>query len=77
MLLFLYIVLTSTTKKYLQKKIKRFKKHEKRYKNLCCKKINMKYIIVTGGVISGLGKGITASSIGRSIKMCWIECCND
>jgi CTP synthase len=25
----------------------------------------MKYIIVTGGVLSGLGKGITASSIGR------------
>ena len=25
----------------------------------------MKYIFVTGGVISGLGKGITASSIGR------------
>jgi len=28
----------------------------------------MKYIIVTGGVISGLGKGITASSIGRVLK---------
>lgn len=28
----------------------------------------MKYIIVTGGVISGLGKGITASSIGRLLK---------
>ncbi|MDD5502726.1 MAG: CTP synthase (glutamine hydrolyzing) [Candidatus Thermoplasmatota archaeon] len=25
----------------------------------------MKYVIVTGGVISGLGKGITASSLGR------------
>lgn len=28
----------------------------------------MKYIIVTGGVLSGLGKGITASSIGRLLK---------
>ena len=28
----------------------------------------MKYIIVTGGVISGLGKGITISSIGRIVK---------
>lgn len=28
----------------------------------------MKYIIVSGGVISGLGKGITASSIGRLLK---------
>jgi len=25
----------------------------------------MKYIVVTGGVVSGLGKGITISSIGR------------
>lgn len=28
----------------------------------------MKYIVVTGGVISGLGKGITISSIGRIVK---------
>jgi CTP synthase len=28
----------------------------------------MKYIVVTGGVLSGLGKGITASSIGRLLK---------
>ncbi len=28
----------------------------------------MKYIIVTGGVMSGLGKGITAASIGRNLK---------
>lgn len=28
----------------------------------------MKYIIVTGGVVSGLGKGITISSIGRILK---------
>jgi len=28
----------------------------------------MKFIIVTGGVLSGLGKGITASSVGRLLK---------
>jgi CTP synthase len=28
----------------------------------------MKYIIVTGGVLSGLGKGITASSLGRLLR---------
>ena len=28
----------------------------------------MKLIFVSGGVISGLGKGITASSIGRLLK---------
>ena len=27
-----------------------------------------KYIFVTGGVVSSLGKGITASSIGRLLK---------
>ena len=27
-----------------------------------------KYIFVTGGVVSGLGKGITAASIGRILK---------
>lgn len=30
----------------------------------------MKLIFVTGGVISGLGKGVTASSIGRLLKSC-------
>ena len=28
----------------------------------------VKYIFVTGGVVSGLGKGITAASIGRLLK---------
>lgn len=28
----------------------------------------MKYIIVTGGVMSGLGKGITTASVGRNLK---------
>ncbi len=30
--------------------------------------MNTKYIFVTGGVISGLGKGITAASLGRLLK---------
>ena len=29
---------------------------------------NTKYIFVTGGVVSGLGKGITAASLGRLMK---------
>ncbi|MDY7082825.1 MAG: CTP synthase, partial [Halobacteria archaeon] len=29
---------------------------------------NPKYIFVTGGVMSGLGKGITAASLGRLLK---------
>ena len=29
---------------------------------------NTKYIFVTGGVVSGLGKGITAASLGRLQK---------
>ena len=28
----------------------------------------MKYVVVTGGVLSGLGKGVTASSIGVLLK---------
>lgn len=28
----------------------------------------MKFVVVTGGVVSGLGKGITISSIGRILK---------
>jgi len=30
--------------------------------------INVKYIFVTGGVVSGIGKGITAASLGRLLK---------
>ncbi|MCK4718190.1 MAG: CTP synthase (glutamine hydrolyzing), partial [Thermoplasmata archaeon] len=33
----------------------------------------MKYVIVTGGVLSGLGKGITVSSIGRLLKCAGFE----
>ena len=29
----------------------------------------VKYVFVTGGVVSGLGKGITAASLGRLLKM--------
>ena len=29
----------------------------------------MKYILVSGGVISGIGKGLTASSIGVLLKV--------
>ena len=32
------------------------------------KKMATKYIFVTGGVVSGLGKGITAASLGRLLK---------
>ena len=28
----------------------------------------MKYIFITGGVVSGLGKGICAASLGRLLK---------
>ena len=30
----------------------------------------MKYILVTGGVISGIGKGVIASSVGAILKCC-------
>lgn len=30
----------------------------------------MKYVLVTGGVVSGLGKGVTASSVGVLLKNC-------
>ena len=30
--------------------------------------MSTKYIFVTGGVVSGLGKGITAASLGRLLK---------
>eukprot|EP00850_Spirogloea_muscicola_P001904 SM000007S20864 [mRNA] locus=s7:632755:638736:+ [translate_table: standard] len=34
----------------------------------------MKYVVVTGGVVSGLGKGVTASSIGVVLKACGLRC---
>ena len=34
-----------------------------------------KYIFVTGGVVSGLGKGITAASLGRLLKCRGLKSC--
>jgi hypothetical protein len=33
----------------------------------------MKYVLVTGGVVSGLGKGVTASSVGVLLKNCGLR----
>ncbi|KAF7804901.1 CTP synthase isoform X1 [Senna tora] len=33
----------------------------------------MKYVLITGGVVSGLGKGVTASSIGVVLKACGLR----
>ncbi|KAL5578367.1 hypothetical protein UlMin_020066 [Ulmus minor] len=33
----------------------------------------MKYVLVTGGVVSGLGKGVTASSVGLLLKACGLR----
>ncbi|XP_057950224.1 uncharacterized protein LOC131145142 [Malania oleifera] len=33
----------------------------------------MKYVLVTGGVVSGLGKGVTASSFGVLLKACGLR----
>lgn len=33
----------------------------------------MKYILVTGGVISGVGKGVIASSFGTLLNSCGID----
>ncbi|GAB4830388.1 CTP synthase 1 [Ancistrocladus abbreviatus] len=37
------------------------------------KEKKMKYVVVTGGVVSGLGKGVTASSIGLILKACGLR----
>lgn len=37
------------------------------------KRAKMKYVLVTGGVVSGLGKGVTASSIGLLLKACGLR----
>ncbi|CAI5772278.1 CTP synthase 2 isoform X1 [Podarcis muralis] len=39
----------------------------------CIHNYPMKYILVTGGVISGIGKGIIASSIGTILKSCGLR----
>jgi len=33
----------------------------------------MKYVVVSGGVVSGLGKGITSSSLGAILKACGLK----
>ena len=33
-----------------------------------------KYIFVTGGVVSGLGKGLTAASLGRILTLIQEQC---
>ena len=30
--------------------------------------MSVKYVFVTGGVVSGLGKGITAASLGAEVR---------
>uniref|UniRef100_A0A6Q2X0L9 CTP synthase n=2 Tax=Esox lucius TaxID=8010 RepID=A0A6Q2X0L9_ESOLU len=41
--------------------------------SLACCYATMKYILVTGGVISGIGKGIIASSVGTILKSCGLH----
>uniref|UniRef100_A0A671WKI3 CTP synthase n=1 Tax=Sparus aurata TaxID=8175 RepID=A0A671WKI3_SPAAU len=47
------------------------------YMSLCfcvrSSRASMKYILVTGGVISGIGKGIIASSVGTILKSCGLH----
>ena len=33
----------------------------------------MKYVVVSGGVVSGLGKGVTISSLGRILRGCGLR----
>lgn len=61
-------------------KIKQSAKHPAQSfhnKSILNKKImndcNIKYILVTGGVISGVGKGVIASSFGTILKCCGIH----
>ncbi|KAG6436044.1 hypothetical protein SASPL_100925 [Salvia splendens] len=37
------------------------------------KQFEMKYVLVTGGVVSGFGKGVTTSSIGVVLKACGLR----
>ena len=34
---------------------------------------DMKYVLVSGGVISGIGKGVITSSVGTLLKSCGID----
>lgn len=46
--------------------------NRKKHKNLELNS-DMKYILVTGGVISGVGKGVIASSFGTLLNCCGIS----
>lgn len=46
---------------------------QKRKQEMSQNKSAMKYILVTGGVISGVGKGVIASSFGTILKCCGIH----
>lgn len=48
---------------------KRFREQTKK----SSEKTEMKYILVTGGVISGVGKGVIASSFGTLLNCCGIS----
>jgi CTP synthase len=45
----------------------------KRYQTNRYEAYNMKYIVVTGGVVSGLGKGVTISSMGKLLQSCGLK----
>ena len=50
--------------------------HRKLLKSESCvseNSVEMKYILVTGGVISGVGKGVIASSFGTLLNSCGIS----
>ena len=51
-----------------KKKVKISKKFLVKKGNKEEKQMAVKYVFVTGGVVSGLGKGITAASLGRLLK---------
>ena len=36
----------------------------------------VKYVFVTGGVVSGLGKGLQTASLGRLLKSSWLHSYN-
>ena len=40
------------------------------FSDICPAYFIMKYILVSGGVISGIGKGVVASSLGVILKQC-------
>ncbi len=45
-------------------------RHKKKKKRGASIHLIMKYVLVTGGVISGIGKGVVASSVGVILKQC-------